>query len=188
MMFVVASFFNFLGPVLLGIVLDLYGPRICSILSIMLIALGCGVFGISNQNSLPLFVPGMCLIAFGGPGTQNAIIHLSNLFPDWKATATAFITGSFQLSFMIFLIFDQLWMHLDFSYRTLFIGYSVVCLANILISLFMWPDEPYSYDEQLVIVHSESKDDLSLEYELVSTFNTISLAYNISTCCIFLLL
>ena len=80
MMFVVASFFNFLGPLILGIILDLYGPRICSVVSIAFIATGCGIFGLSSQSELPLFVPGMCLIAFGGPGMMiyrlAVIIHM----------------------------------------------------------------------------------------------------------------
>lgn len=147
MIFVIASFCNFLGPLVLGIVLDSYGPRVCSVLSILLITIGSAMFAISDANSLPLFVPGMCLIAFGGPGTQNAIIHLSNLFPEWKATATSFIVGSFQLSFVVFLVFDQLWSHLKYSYTTLFTGYCLVCVANVAISLVMWPDEPYHVEE-----------------------------------------
>lgn len=147
MIFVIASFCNFLGPLVLGIVLDSYGPRVCSVLSILLITMGSAMFAASDTDSLPLFVPGMCLIAFGGPGTQNAIIHLSNLFPEWKATATSFIVGSFQLSFVVFLVFDQLWAHLQYSYTTLFTGYCVVCAANVVVSLVMWPDEPYHVDE-----------------------------------------
>lgn len=101
------------------------------------------MFACSDHNGLPLFAPGMCLIAFGGPGTQNAIIHLSNLFPEWKATATSFIVGSFQLSFIVFFVFDQLWLRMDYSYSTLFTGYCVICLANVVVSLVMWPDQPY---------------------------------------------
>mmetsp|Transcript_2839 Transcript_2839/g.6562 ORF Transcript_2839/g.6562 Transcript_2839/m.6562 type:complete len:518 (+) Transcript_2839:93-1646(+) len=157
MMFVVASFFNFLGPLLLGIVLDLYGPRICSVISILFILAGCLLFGLSTPD-LPLFIPAMCLIAFGGPGTQNAIIHLSNLYPDWKATATAFITGSFQLSFVVFLIFDQLWVCMDWNYSHLFIGYGVVCAVNLVVSLCMWPDQPYSWQEQTEVAERAYMD------------------------------
>ena len=32
-------------------------------------------------------------------------MHLTNLFPKYKATATAMLVGSFQLSFNIFYIF-----------------------------------------------------------------------------------
>lgn len=151
-MFVIALFFNFLGPLLLGIVLDTYGPRICSIVSICCIAAGCILFALSNVENSPYFIPAMCLIAFGGPGAQNAIIHLSNLFPTWKATATALITGSFQLSFFVFFIFDYLWLSSKWDYQGLFFGYSFVCLINIIVSLFLWPDKPYSFEEQFTTI------------------------------------
>jgi MFS family permease len=147
-MFVCASFFNFLGPLLLGIVLDKYGPRVCSVLSILLVAIGFFLFAMSDVDSMPFFIPAICLIAFGGPGCQNAIIHLSNLFPKWKASATAVITGSFQLSFSVFYFFNILFKQSHVSYQTLFFGYSIVCLLNGLVSMFFWPDEPYSFEEQ----------------------------------------
>lgn len=171
MIYVVATFFSFLGPLLLGLVLDKFGPRYCSLLSIALIAIGCILFGISDRENLTLFVPALCLIALGGPGAQSSIIHLSNLFPDWKSTATAFITGSFQLSFIVFLVFDQLWLIAKCSYRTLFIGYSIVCAINAVISIFLWPDTPYSYEEYASIAHEDVEDeseDSEDHHELIS--------------------
>lgn len=91
-MFVVATSINFTAPLLLGIVLDRYGPRVCSAISILLVASGFLIFGFSTP-SFQLFVPGIVLIAFGGPGVQSSIIHLSNLYPSAKATATSIITG-----------------------------------------------------------------------------------------------
>lgn len=155
MMFVTAAFFGFIGPLSLGIILDHFGPRICSLTSIGLIALGCFLFGVSNVDNRPYFLPALCLIGFGGPGAQSAIIHLANLFPNWKATTTAVITGSFQLSFIIFLIFDQLWIWRNVSYSQLFLGYTAVCLVNALISFFLWPDTPYSFEEQLAEIEEE---------------------------------
>lgn len=147
MTFVVASFCNFLGPLILGFVLDSYGPRACSVLSVLLIGIGSTIFAVSDRDTMPMFIPGMCLIAFGGPGAQNAIIHLSNLFPEWKAMTTSFIVGAFQLSFIVFLIFDQLWSKWNYSYTTLFTGYAVICLINLGISLLLWPDKPYHMED-----------------------------------------
>ncbi|KAJ1441474.1 hypothetical protein B484DRAFT_415169, partial [Ochromonadaceae sp. CCMP2298] len=65
-MFVVASLFSCLGPLLLGVVLDLHGPRVCSILSILLVTLGCLLFGASSPSN-SLYIPAMCLITLGGP-------------------------------------------------------------------------------------------------------------------------
>lgn len=166
MMFVTASFFSFLSPLLLGIVLDCYGPRLCSAVSIILIGIGSLLFSISEKHSLPLFLPAICLIALGGPGTQSAIIHLSNLFPNWKATTTAFITGSFQLSFVVFLVFDQLWVFQSWSYQRLFLTYCVVVGINLVVSIILWPDKPYSYEDQFIALQASDMDLLEREQEL----------------------
>jgi MFS family permease len=156
MMFVTGTFFSFIGPLLLGLVLDHYGPRVCSLISIALVAIGCFMFSISDVNNLRLFIPATSLIAFGGPGVQTAIIHLSNLFPLWKATATACITGCFQLSFVIFLIFDYLWENYQVPYNKLFLCYCFVCLFNACIAVFFWPDNPYHFEEEVEIYEKES--------------------------------
>ena len=167
--YVAASFFNSMGPLCLGIILDSYGPRVCSITSILLIVIGFLLFSFSNEDTFPMFVPAMCLIAFGGPGAQSAIIHLSNLFPKFKATMTAIITGCFQLSFIIFFIFDELWLTFNWSYTQLFQFYSVICLMNLVISVFIWPDKPLNYDEQMMALHPEEM----LEDEVQVQKNTL---------------
>lgn len=74
------------------------------------------------------------------------MIHLSNLFPSWKASATAIITGSFQLSFFIFTIFYHLWVKEKWEYRSIFLVYSAVCALNVIASLFIWPDTPFTFE------------------------------------------
>ena len=160
-MFVIGTFASCLGPLLLGFVLDYYGPRVCSLVSIALVGLGFLLFGISEKDGWQLFIPAISLIAFGGPGTQTSIIHLSNLFPTWKATATACITGSFQLSFVVFLVFDYLWTHYQLSYQSLFLGYCIVCVVNAMVSLVLWPDRPYDFEEQITIL----EDELHVQHE-----------------------
>ena len=123
-------------------------------ISISCIAAGSILFACSSMEGAPLFLPAMCLIAFGGPGAQNAIIHLSNLFPTKKATVTAIITGSFQISFFIFFCFDYLWANNKYDYQTLFMGYSFVLIFNIFLSFLLWPDKPYNFDDELLSVAS----------------------------------
>lgn len=142
-MYVVAQFFNYMGPFFFGMVLDFYGPRVCSVISIATITVGCCMFGLSNQSTRPIFIPAMCLIAFAGPGVQNSIVHLSNLFPDAKASALAYIIGSFSLSFIVLFVFDQLWLFMHLNYQQLFLGYSVICVLNMIISILLWPDNSY---------------------------------------------
>ena len=140
-------FFSFLGPLFLGIILDAYGPRTCSVISLLLVTIGSALFAISNVPNFPMFVPAASLIAFGGPGVQSAIVHISNLFPGHKALVTAFITGSFQLSFIIFFVFDQLWHFGQLDYQMLFMGYGAMSACSMFVSAILWPDEPYSSED-----------------------------------------
>ena len=175
--YVAASFFNSMGPLFLGVVLDYYGPRVCSFVSVLLIFAGFILFSFSDPSDFNYFALAMCLISFGGPGAQSAIIHLSNLFPNQKATMTAIITGCFQLSFIIFYVFDFMWESFGWSFSELFQIYCIVMVANIAITLLFWPDKPLNYDDQmqkldLINPHTEVNQDLkhiSTSYKLPST-------------------
>ena len=147
--YVAASFFNSMGPLFLGVVLDYYGPRVCSFLSISLIFVGFLLFSLSNSSNFNYFAISMCMISFGGPGAQSAIIHLSNLFPNQKATMTAIITGCFQLSFIVFYVFDFMWGNFGWNFSELFQTYCAVMIANLLITFIFWPDSPLNYDDQM---------------------------------------
>ena len=72
-----------------------YGPRACSCVSMGCVTAGFLVFGASSHDMG--YMIGLSLISFGGPGVQNAIIHLSNLFPASKSTIISIITGCFQV-------------------------------------------------------------------------------------------
>ncbi|CAM9524473.1 unnamed protein product [Phaeothamnion confervicola] len=146
--FIIGSSVNFLSPLLLGVILDVAGPRACSALSLLLVGAGFVLFGMSDAT-FPAFVAGMSLIAFGGPGVQSSIIHISNLFPTKKATATSVITGSFQLSFVIFLVFDQLWERYGYSYQDIFKAYAAVVLLCFVLTVVLMPDKPYSLKVEL---------------------------------------
>ena len=144
-MFIIATFFSSIGPLLLGMILDSWGPRICSAFSMFLATLGCILFAISNLPNFPMFMPALSLIAFSGAGVQNSLVHLINLFPLSKQRATTLFEISYQFSFCIFYLFDRIWYHLSLNYQSIFVFYATVCLVNLAVSLLIWPDKPYSY-------------------------------------------
>jgi MFS family permease len=144
-MFIIATFFSSIGPLLLGMILDSWGPRICSAFSMFLAMLGCVLFAISNLPNFPMFMPALSLIAFSGPGVQNSLVHLINLFPLSKRTATTLFEGSYHFSFCVFYLFDRIWYYLSFNYQSIFVFYATVCLMNLAVSLLIWPNKPYAY-------------------------------------------
>lgn len=159
----------------LGLVLDYGGPRLCSLLSHALIALGCELMArapawkkshnqqdsssSSSSSSVLLFTVGVCLLAFGGPGVQAATIHLANLFPRHQFLVLSALSTSLTLSFAVFASFDALWSHsvrvaadaeannTILGVSTLFRTYILVVLASFLSAALCWPDAPY---EQII--------------------------------------
>jgi len=176
-MFVMASSANMCSPLFLGVVLDRKGPRACSCVSILFSVAGFALFGLAGfvfQDGASnagggggngeatggamaslltkegVLTASMVLIGFGGPGVQNAVIHLANLFPARKGLVTAIITGCFQLSFCVFFIFDQLWFFGGLEYSTIFLTHSAVCLLCLAASVVLWPDAPFQFDQEVL--------------------------------------
>lgn len=80
--------------------------------------------------------------AFGGPGVQNAILGFATLFSlEYQSTCTSLLTGSFQLSFLLFYIFDLCWEANKtlLNVHTLFGCYMMFTIFQCGITLFLWP-------------------------------------------------
>jgi MFS family permease len=153
----------------LGIVLDLFGPRICSLVSCTTITAGCALLA-SSHDFLQLSI-GFCVLSFGGPGICSSIIHIANLFPDTKNLVISCLSGSIALSFSILSVFDYLWQTYDFAtFHSLFGYYALVAGALTLGSFLMYPDETYKEedgmaddDETSLAENEEQKSDIETE-------------------------
>jgi hypothetical protein len=159
-MFTWASSIGMASPLLLGVFLDRYGPRWCSVLSCGIVGLGFQVFSLSQ--SFPSLAVGLCLIALGGPGILASIVHLSNLFPDYENLVMSLLSGSTALSFSVFTVFDALWEHYPtvITYKTLFGTYVWIAGLMAVGSYYLFPDEPYEkWDEFEYLGKEEEEED-----------------------------
>lgn len=146
-MFSWASCAAMVSTLALGIVLDRYGPRLCSVLAHAIIALGCQVFAMSNR--FETFALAVCLISLGGPGIQVSIVHLANLFPDNQYLVLSCLNGTISISFAVFAMFDWLWeKYPNVGFRSLFGYYALVVLVSLVASAIYWPDEPFEAPEK----------------------------------------
>jgi MFS family permease len=136
----VASTASF-SPLLLGIVLDKYGPRFASLLSNIIIAVG--IQTIALAESYTAFAIGACTVAFGGPGIQASVVSFANLFPNAQFFVMSIVNGSIAVSFAILPIFNQIWKVYGTSYQTMFQTYLLVVIASGIGSLLLLPDEPF---------------------------------------------
>jgi MFS family permease len=153
--FSVASSASMLSALLLGALLDVAGPRACSVASHALVAAGFALFATlpsassSSGGSGGSF--GRCavaavLLAFGGPGIQVSVVHVSNLFRHRQFLVLSAVTGSMSLSFSVFAVFDWLWQQYrnkGVSVDKLFGVYAGIVAASLIASWRVWPDEPF---------------------------------------------
>jgi Major Facilitator Superfamily len=144
--FAVASASSMLATLVLGAVLDAHGPRACSVVSHAAIAAGFALFAFAAQWQ-HCAVAGASLMAFGGPGIQVSVVHISNLFPNRQFFVLSGLTGSMSLSFSVLSIFDFLWETYGvaggMSVRRMFGGYAVLAVASLVASCLVWPDESF---------------------------------------------
>jgi len=137
-----ASSVAMLSTLVLGIFLDRFGPRICSVVSNLAVCIGCQLFALADDFGNFCFAT--CLMSFGGPGIQISIVHLANLFPDNQYFVLCCLNGTISISFAVLAIFDYLWeKYASLNFRTLFGTYSLVIIASAIISAVYWPDKPY---------------------------------------------
>ena len=142
--FSIASSFSCFSQLFLGIVQDAYNPKICSIISNVIVGLGCFIFVSSSSEEAPMALYlGCTMMGFGGPGVQLSLIHLSNLFPGKENTVMSFMTGTINLSFVVLPIINSVWNSTHVSYQLLFrfLGGGILTMA--LVSVWIWPNVTY---------------------------------------------
>ena len=152
--FSLASSTAMVSTLLLGAILDRYGPRICSVLANLTIVMGFGLVAIGTSLrhiqedswSLILCAMGFCFLAFGGPGIQVSIVHVANLFPQNQYLLLSGLNGCMSLSFSVFTVFDIVWelSNHRIGISQLFGVYAIlVAVPSLVASMWFWPDEPF---------------------------------------------
>ena len=130
------------ATLLLGYVLDRFGPRLCSCVSHISIGVGCMVFSVAT--TFETFAIGSCLMSFGGPGIQVSIVHLANLFPENKFLSLSLLNGTICVSFAVFTTIEWFWeMYPELSFRPLFAYFAGLVGLSLVGSAFCWPDVAY---------------------------------------------
>lgn len=174
----------------LGIINDKNGPRFCSVLSNLIVSLGCFVFvsseswkriasglrgeddndGEDNENIF--YTAGAILIAFGQPGVQLPLVHLGNLFPTRENSVVSLITSTLSISFVVFPIIGSIWetYHIDFRMQFQILGGIIWSLA--ILSLYLWPDFPF--EKQILIGNEVADEDKASQYTSDYCFDSIT--------------
>ncbi|KAG0671835.1 hypothetical protein C6P40_003676 [Pichia californica] len=180
MMFTVGAALTNVSALIIGRTLDSYGPRICGLIGAFFLLLASLVF-INSKSLLSLFDPyliGYSLMALGGPFAYISSFQLSNAFPEKSGLILALLTGAFDTSSAVFLIYKKLYLSypIFFKLETFYKFYLFVPLFIILAQILIMPNESYltpppelipnPTDEQRALSIAAAQEDFIHESEI----------------------
>lgn len=167
-----------MGALVVGTVLDRFGPKTCGFISSGLLTIGSLLMAFSETLPFDAFVFASFFLSFGGVFTFVPSFHLSNAFPRLQGLILALVTGAFDASAAVMLGFRLIYnaTHGKFGLRPFFLFYLIVPAFTAVTQFFLMPDRSYDTRMELEVkmeiaedpttdVH-DSDDDLDTEAEI----------------------
>lgn len=151
-MFTIAAVVTNVSALPVGTILDAYGPRVSAIIGSIFLALGATIFALAKQLPFDGYIPGYLLLSLGGPFVFISSFQLSNTFPKRSGLILSMLTGAFDASSALFLIFRLLNESTNglISTRTFFLIYLIVPVFIITIQVTIMPSTSYKTAGELV--------------------------------------
>ncbi|CAD6503951.1 BgTH12-05694 [Blumeria graminis f. sp. triticale] len=152
LMFTTAAVGTNVAALPVGAILDKYGPRICGIISSMLLVMGALSFAYGNELPYDGYFSGYLFLAIGGPFSFIPCLQLSNIFPQHSGLIMALLTGGFDCSSAVFLIYRILYESSGgiFGPSKFFLAYLVVPIFIISTQLSIMPNPSPQSNQQLL--------------------------------------
>ena len=159
--FITATVTGNVSSLLGGILLDRFGRRTCWVSSAACLAAASLLLGLSfSISGLDMYIVGNMLLALGGTLLFVSSFQLANTFPKHSGAIIALVTGAFDASAAVFLVYRILYNATRgrFSPSFFFFGYLAVP-ALILVAEFAYMDPlPYQTLPELERQIERAKD------------------------------
>lgn len=151
-MFTIAAVVTNVSALPVGTILDAYGPRVCGIIGSICLAIGAVLFGTASKLPFDGYIPGYLFLALGGPFVFISSFQLSNTFPTRSGLILSMLTGAFDASSALFLLFRLLSEHTHglVSINNFFAVYLIVPVFIIAAQIFIMPPTSYKTAGELV--------------------------------------
>jgi hypothetical protein len=152
LMFTVAAVATNVAALPIGAILDHYGPRVCGLLGSLFLAAGALLMAFEDRLRFDALLLGYLCLALGGPFTYISSFQLSNAFPRNSGFILALLTGAFDASSAVFLLYRIVYQRTDhaFNHQRFFMGYLIVPVAIILLQFTLMPAQSYKTVGELV--------------------------------------
>ncbi|OJD23830.1 hypothetical protein ACJ73_04814 [Blastomyces percursus] len=132
-----------------GSILDMFGPRFSGSIGSIFIASGSLCLALASLLPFDTYIAGYFLLAIGGPFVFISAFQLSNTFPAHSGLILATLTGAFDSSSALFLLFGI--VHGGFfTLRNLFLLYLVVPAFIFVSQILLMPSTSYKTAGELV--------------------------------------
>jgi len=151
-MFTVAAVGTNVAALPVGAILDRFGPRVCGIIGSFFLAGGALLFAFAWDLTFDGYLLGYLFLAIGGPFVFISSFQLSNTFPKHSGLILALLTGAFDTSSAIFLIYRLVYQWSDgiFTTKQFFLGYLIVPVFIFTVQVAVMPKQSYKTVGELV--------------------------------------
>lgn len=164
MMFTVGAMVTNVSALVIGRCLDVYGPKVCGLIGAFFLYLACFIFIFGNtiENSalsfLDPYLVGYASMALGGPFAYMSSFQLSNSFPHKSGTILAILTGAFDASSAVFLIYRLVYngTNQSFTLVKFFKFYLFVPVFITVAQLLVMPSESYKTASDTTLCANDS--------------------------------
>jgi len=162
LMFTAAAVATNVAALPIGAILDNFGPRTCGIMGSFFLTIGALLFGFASSFTVDTYIPGYLFLALGGPFVFISSFQLSNTFPAHSGLILALLTGAFDTSSAIFLLYRILYQESDGAIKpkTFFLSYLIVPALILVVQIFLMPATSYETVGEL-LHHVEDHDDIA---------------------------
>ncbi|KAF9695530.1 hypothetical protein EKO04_006484 [Ascochyta lentis] len=140
------------SALVVGTMLDRYGPRVCYLVGSACLAAGSIIMSLAFQiDEFDGFTMGNFFLALGGTFVFLPSFQIANAFPKYGGSIVALVTGAFDASAAVFLFYRLAYDGTDgaFKPQTFFLVYLIVPVAIIIAQLTFLPTENYKTAPQL---------------------------------------
>ena len=159
-MFTVVAVGTNVAALPVGAILDHYGPRVCGLIGAVFLSIGALVLAHATSFAPPFdgFMLGYLMLALGGPFTFISSFQLSNAFPRHSGLILALLTGAFDASSALFLLYRLIYdaTNQTFGLRRFFLAYLAVPVVIVIVQLLLMPGGSYKTVGELVDLADEA--------------------------------
>lgn len=152
LMFTVAAVATNVIALPVGACLDYLGPRVSSCLGALFIVIGALLMAFEKSVPFDGLLVGYLFLALGGPFTYISSFHLSNAFPKHSGFILALLTGAFDASSALFLVYRLIFQATEasFGHQKFFLFYLVVPVLLVISQLTLLPAQSYKTVGELI--------------------------------------